>query len=339
MIRIEGLTKRFPVRRRLREVARNPWQGRTTDALRDFSCTVARGEFFGLLGPNGAGKSTLFRLLATLITPDGGVATVDGHDIVRDADRVRATVGFVSPEERSLNWRLSAGENLRFYGALYRLPATTLETRIAEVLAAVDLADAGNRLVGAFSSGMRQRLLIARALLPSPRVLLLDEPTRSLDPVAARQFRQFLRSELVDRRGCTVMLATHNTEEAMTLCDRVAVLHRGQLLALDRAGTLAHAVLGARYQVRTTSPDHEGFSALERRQLIADRTQRTESDGVVAVELSLRVDEARSGEILAALVHAGVDVLEFQRQRPPLADVIHGLVQRQDAERHTPTRP
>lgn len=331
MIQIDGLGKRFPVRRRLREVARRPFHGQTTEALRNFTCSIAAGEFFGLLGPNGAGKSTLFRLLATLISPNSGTARVNGLDIVRDAARVRTLVGMVSPEERSLNWRLSAEENLRFYGALYGVPASTVSARIAEVLERVSLAETGTRLVGGFSSGMRQRLLIARTLLPNPRVLLLDEPTRSLDPVAARQFREFLRTELVDRLGCTVMLATHNTEEAMTLCDRVAVLHRGQLLALDRPGALAHEVLGARYRVRTTTTDHGAFEQLERRGAIGEVSRHTGADGVAVVELTLLLDEPRCGEIVAALIGAGVTVLEFHRQQPPLADVIHGIVARQHA--------
>lgn len=331
MIHINGLGKRFPVRRRLREVARRPFHGKTTEALRDFTCTVAAGEFFGLLGPNGAGKSTLFRLLATLISPNSGTARVDGHDIVRDAPRVRALVGMVSPEERSLNWRLSAEENLRFYGTLYGVPASSLSARITEVLERVALADTGGRLVGGFSSGMRQRLLIARTLLPNPRVLLLDEPTRSLDPVAARQFRAFLRTELVDRLGCTVMLATHNTEEAMTLCDRVAVLHRGHLLALDQPSVLAHEVLGARYRVRTTTTDHTAFDQLERRGAITEVSRRTDADGVDVVELTLLLEERCGGDVVAALVGAGVNVLEFHRQQPPLADVIQGIVARQHA--------
>jgi ABC-2 type transport system ATP-binding protein len=146
------------------------------------SCDVQPGEFFGLLGPNGAGKTTLFKMLATLTSPDEGWATVHGVDVMKDPRAVRRMIAPVAADERGLHWRLSALENLRLFATLYALRGSELQARIDEVLGVVGLRGAERRTVGTYSSGMRQRLLIARALLIRPRVLLLDEPTRSLDP-------------------------------------------------------------------------------------------------------------------------------------------------------------
>ncbi|HEX6964410.1 MAG TPA: ABC transporter ATP-binding protein, partial [Gemmatimonadaceae bacterium] len=231
-VRVEGLTKRFRVRRRWSEMLRHPWAHEYAMAVRDLSWEVRRGEFFGLLGPNGAGKTTVFKMLMTSTTPDAGRALVHGYDVVREAGRVRALVGCVLANDRSLYWRLSAAENLRLYAALYNLHGARARDRVRELLRVVELDDTGEKMVAEFSSGMKQRLLIARALLSEPSVLLLDEPTRSLDPLSARRFRDFLRTEIAGNQGCTVLLATHSSEEAMELCDRVAVLDRGRLLAL-----------------------------------------------------------------------------------------------------------
>src|SRR5690606_10731394 len=149
------------------------------------SFDVNTAEFFGLLGANGAGKTTLFRMLGTQLLPDGGTAQIDGRDIVRESRAVRELLTPVVADERSLNWRLTASENLDLFATLYGIPREQRRARVRELLERVELHEAGSKMVGTFSSGMKQRLLIARALLPNPRVLLLDEPTRSLDAVSA----------------------------------------------------------------------------------------------------------------------------------------------------------
>lgn len=328
LVTIDRLTKRFPIRRPLQSFFRSTGARRHADALRDFSCDIARGEFFGLLGPNGAGKSTLFRMLATLVVPNSGTATIAGLDLQRDANRVRSIVGFVNTDERSLNWRLSARDNLRFYAALHRLWGHSMRTRVEEVLASVELTETGDQMVGQFSSGMRQRLLIARTLIPRPQVILLDEPTRSLDPIAARRFRRFLREELVEQGGCTVLLATHNSEEAMTLCDRVGILDRGRLLALGGVRDLSRDLLGNRVHVRTRTPHHPAFARLVDSRMIADISSFEEFDGWSAVTFTVSGHDDRCAKVIATLVEAGVVVAEFRRVEPLLADVIEKLVQR-----------
>src|SRR5262249_51337585 len=162
------LHKRFAVRRPFDEVIRHPFARLYTQALRDVTCDVAEGEFIGLLGPNGAGKSTLFKTLATLVIPDGGHATILGHDVVRDANAVRSVLVPVVADERSLRWRLSSRENLRLYAVLYGVPRAEVTPRIEQVLEVVGLGHTRRQMVGQFSSGMKQRLLIARALLARP---------------------------------------------------------------------------------------------------------------------------------------------------------------------------
>jgi ABC-type multidrug transport system ATPase subunit len=188
-LRLQNISKRFKVRRGLMESVIHPRGGTWFHAVQNVSCEVQPGEFFGLLGPNGAGKTTLFKMLATLTSPDEGTATVFGADVMRDPREVRRMVAPVAADERGLHWRLSALENLRLFATLYALRGPALASRVDEALGVVGLRGAEHRIVGTFSSGMRQRLLIARALLIKPRVLLLDEPTRSLDPVSARDFR------------------------------------------------------------------------------------------------------------------------------------------------------
>jgi ABC-2 type transport system ATP-binding protein len=168
----------------------------------------------------------------------------------------------VLANERSLYWRLSAYENLRLYAVLQGVAAPQVDAEIARVLAATGLSDAPPAMVGTFSSGMRQRLLIARALLGRPRVLLLDEPTRSLDPISARDFRRFLRESVVRAEGCTVLLATHDADDAWELCDRVAVLHRGRLLAVDETTRLRARFGGPQHSLIVNSEERERARAL-----------------------------------------------------------------------------
>ncbi|HSH46152.1 MAG TPA: ABC transporter ATP-binding protein, partial [Longimicrobiales bacterium] len=229
VVRVRGLTKTFPVRRSWRDLIREPFtRPERITALRDIHFDVGPAEFFGLLGANGAGKTTLFKMLAAQLLPDEGTALVKGFDVVREAAEVRRILTPVVADERSLNWRLTARQNLELFASLYGLRGPAADERVTSLLETVELTDTGTKMVGAFSSGMKQRLLIARALLGNPRVLLLDEPTRSLDPVSARRFRRFLREELAARQGCTVLLATHSADEAFDLCDRVAILDRGR---------------------------------------------------------------------------------------------------------------
>jgi ABC-2 type transport system ATP-binding protein len=222
-ITVEGVHKRFAVR---------GWRpGRPTapvDALRGVDLVVRRGSIHGIIGPNGSGKSTLLRVLATLIIPDAGRATVNGCDVVGDALAVRRHIGFSTGEERSVYWRLTARQNLEFAAALHDLPHAA--ARIDAVLGEVGLQDVADRPASGYSQGMARRLGLARAMLHQPSVLLLDEPTRSLDPVARDEFHAAALA-LRTSQGTTIVLTTHDLGEAASMCDDVSVLRAGEVIA------------------------------------------------------------------------------------------------------------
>jgi len=332
-VRINGLSKRFAVRRGWRQMVRRPLGAVShVRALVDVSCEIAAGECFGLLGPNGAGKTTLFKILATVVSPDAGTATVHDRDIVFDAADVRDIVGCAMTSERSLYWRLSARENLRLYASLHHIPRAEVRTRINDVLDAVDLADTGDRMIATFSTGMKQRLLIARALLPRPRVLLLDEPTRSLDPVSARDFRTFLRTEIIERHGCTVLLATHSSEEAVELCNHVGILDRGRLLAVGTTSEIARRFDDQQaFQLWTRSAHHPAFVMLEaegRVRLLAARP--ADADGWGCVTLTIPGGMENAADVLACLASSGVDVARFEQSNVSLAELIERAVAARD---------
>jgi ABC-2 type transport system ATP-binding protein len=327
VVLIQGLSKRFAVRRGIRETLLRPRGRRWAQVLDGVTCDVRQGEFVGLLGPNGAGKTTLLKILSTLVLPDAGRAVVAGWDVARDGARVRAVVAPCLASERSLYWRLSATENLQLAADLAGVPRGEVRARIAESLGAVGLADTGAKMVGQFSSGMMQRLLIARALLTRPRLLMLDEPTRSLDPISAREFRRFLRDELVDRRGCAVLLATHNAEEAFDLCDRVAVMNRGRLLAQGPAHDLAERFLGARYRLVTSMPRHPAVAEAEQRgTFVRLGAPADEGEGWYAVTLRLCAGAGAAPAVLQELVTRGVPVARFERVPLSLADLIESVL-------------
>lgn len=323
---LTGVSKRFPVRRSLRDTVLHPRRREWAQVLTNIACDVRAGEFFGLLGPNGAGKTTLLKILATLVLPDEGHAAVAGFDVVRDSDRVRASVSPCLASERSLYWRLTADDNMRLAADLQGVPRSEVAQRIAETLAAVGLEGTGTKMVGQFSSGMMQRLLIARALLTRPRLLLLDEPTRSLDPLSAREFRRFLREELVQRRGCAVLLATHSADEAFELCDRVAVMDRGRLLAQGVATDLADQYLGARYRLVTSAPDHQALAGALLAMRVTVLKRSVDSGSLHAMTIRLGGGHDSAADVLSAVIQAGVPVARFEQVPLALADLIESVV-------------
>lgn len=198
-------------------------------ALNQLSFTVSPAEIFGLLGPNGSGKTTLFRILSTLMIPTGGLARIQGFDVAREATRIRQHIGIVF-QARSLDLKLTVQENLRHQGHLYGLSRGKLKSRIFEVLGRVGLRDRAKDPVETLSGGMQRRVELAKGLIHSPAVLLLDEPTTGLDPGARLDLWQYLRM-LRDEEGVTVLVTTHLMEEA-EYCDRLAILSEGKLVAL-----------------------------------------------------------------------------------------------------------
>ena len=299
MIVVEGLRKEF---------------GRTT-AVHELSFSVADGEIFGLLGPNGAGKTTTVRMLAGLIAPTAGGATINGHTLGEGSQRIRAISGILT-ESPGLHDRLTARQNLSFYGRLYGLRGRALADAVERYLELVGLTEQGDRRVSGFSKGMRQKVAIARALLHEPEVIYLDEPTSGLDPSSAKTVRDFVAT--LGALGRSIIVCTHNLDEAERLCDRIAVI-RGTLLRLDTpAGLRRH---GRNAVVRVTLSGARGPESFL--DTLADMPAvrgAQAQDGVLLVELT---DPPRETPDVVA---AGARIAEVREQAPSLEEVYLRLV-------------
>lgn len=199
-------------------------------AVDSISFNIDKGEIFGLLGPNGAGKTTTIKVLATLLLPNKGSIEIDGFDIITHRKEILKRINLISGGERSLYWRLTAKENLEYFGSLYNIKSKELKTRVDELLEKVGLLEHKNCKVETFSKGMKQRLQIARGLINKPKILFLDEPTIGLDPSAS----QMLHNLILDlkNRGTTIILTTHYMNEAEKLCDRVAFIDSGKIISI-----------------------------------------------------------------------------------------------------------
>jgi ABC-2 type transport system ATP-binding protein len=211
-------------------------------AVDHISFDVKESEIFGLLGPNGAGKSTTIRMLTTLARPTEGTAKIGGYDIVKQDSKVRQQIGLVS-EKMIMYDRLTAKENLRFFGKLYNMPKDMLESKIDELLEMLQLSKWKNTKVGTFSTGMRQRMNVIRALLNTPKVLFLDEPTLGLDPHSTVEIREFIKKLNVEHKT-TIILTTHMMNEADILCDRIGIIDQGKIVALDTSTNLKKMISG-----------------------------------------------------------------------------------------------
>jgi ABC-2 type transport system ATP-binding protein len=270
-------------------------------AIRDVNFTLSAGEVFGLLGPNGAGKTTTVRVLTALIAPSEGSASVDGFDVVTSPEEVRARIGLLT-ETPGLYERLSAIQNLDFFGRLHGLPADVRGERIERLMRLFDVWDRRNDQAGTFSKGMKQKLAIARALLHEPSVLFFDEPTSGLDPEAAFIVREAIAD--LKAAGRTIVLCTHNLDEAERLCDRVAFV-RGRILRVDSPARLRAAAGTTNVAVTLTEAATPALLATLR------ALQGVRSVQGAADELTVEVDDARRDTpfLVRALAASGVDVL------------------------------
>jgi ABC-2 type transport system ATP-binding protein len=207
---------------------------RTVTAIDHLNMEIQRGELFGLLGRNGAGKTTLVKVLCTLLPPDEGTASVNGFDVVKQQMQVKRSIGTIfSVGERGFFWRLTGYGNLEFYASIYNVSRHCRKERIMNVLDLVGMKDNAFQVFQKYSGGMKRKLALARALLPDPPILLLDEPTTGLDVVSSRSIRDFIRNDLSRKAGKTVLYTTHYIEEAAQICDKIAILQKGRIIALN----------------------------------------------------------------------------------------------------------
>jgi ABC-2 type transport system ATP-binding protein len=292
---------------------------RTTRALADISLSVKPGEIFGLLGPNGAGKTTLIKILATLILPDSGRAKVCGRDLISRPKQVRSEIGVVNTGERSFYWRLSGRQNLDFFASMWNLSGARRSQRVEEMLSLVGLSEKADTAFMKYSSGQQQRLSLARALLPDPSVLLMDEPTRGLDPNAAADLIGLAKNRLATEQSKTILWCTHNMQEAQTICDRLAILHKGKVAT---AGTLKEiqALIDNRGVCRiriNICPE----ATLAKADLPITRTIRNNGH----LEIEIRENEQHMPDILKELVDRQIKVYSCIHKQPDLEDIFEQL--------------
>ena len=296
-ISIRNLSKTYPVPfQRLRAFFRRPAKD-PVEALRDVSFEVETGEIFGLIGRNGAGKTTLTKIVATLVQPTTGTVSVHDHDSVSDDEHVRRYVGLATAEERSFYWRLTSEQNLMFFARLHGLSDRVAKQRIRDLFAKLELDEVARRRFGELSTGNKQRLAVARALLANPPVLLLDEPTRSLDPLAAARMRELIRSLAAQDPPVTILLTSHNLAEVETLCARVAIISRGRIRAIDTPRNL-----------RDLTSDSE--------------TVQITLDGGEKISLTRQHNDDLLDEKIRELQQQGKRIIDVETERATLLDVL-----------------
>ncbi|MFZ3383095.1 MAG: ATP-binding cassette domain-containing protein [Candidatus Methanoperedens sp.] len=244
-IKTEALTKTF---------------GKIT-AVNELNLTVNEGEIFGLLGPNGAGKTTLISMLCTILKPTSGRAWVNGFDIAKEPGKVRKSIGIVF-QQASVDDLLTGRENLALHNLLFEVPRAVRKQRIDEVLSIVNLEKRADDFVNTYSGGMRRRLELARGIMHHPKVLFLDEPTLGLDPQTREHIWDYIK-ELAQKECMTVLLTTHYMEEAEQLCDRVAIIDYGKIVALDPPGALISRIAGDVVTIKQNIPDIESIRKLD----------------------------------------------------------------------------
>ena len=301
MIEIRGLTKRFG----------------PNLAVDDLTLSIREGEVLGLLGPNGAGKTTTVRMLACLIAPTSGTATIHGFQVGRDDHQIRQIVGILT-EAPGLYERLTARQNLDYFARLYGMEEDKRAAQIEKQLRALGLWERRDEPVAGFSKGMKQKVSIARALVHEPKVLFLDEPTSALDPESAHMVRESIAQ--LKSQGRTIILCTHNLDEADRLCDRIAIVKQ-RLIKLDSPSGMRNGLYGRRVAVKLRRVTEAVLAAV--RSLGLAQKVEQEDDRLV---LTLSDPEAQNPALVRAIVEAGGEVLFVEEERQSLEDVYLTLV-------------
>ena len=306
-IRIESLSKTYAARGMDPKLA-----------LDDVSFDVPRGQIFGLLGPNGAGKSTLINILAGLVVKNSGKATIWGFDIDEHPRNAKRSIGIV-PQEILFDPFFTPKEALEIQAGLYGIPPGHRKTD--ELLAAMHLSDKANAYSRTLSGGMKRRLLVAKAMVHSPPILVLDEPTAGVDIELRRQLWSYVRR--LNSEGVTVVLTTHYLEEAEELCDRIAIINHGKVIANEPTRQL---VAKAQEKAVVVTFDHDleavpTNACFENINLIDERT----------IEITFRKDKVNAGQVLAAVQHEGLSIIDVRTREPDLEDVFLSLVSEPEA--------
>jgi ABC-2 type transport system ATP-binding protein len=331
VISIDCISKTFPIPlTRLKQFFRRPVKP-PVKALSEVSFDVHAGEIFGLIGRNGAGKTTLTKIIATLVQPTSGSVTVNNFDSVRDDKKVRAQVGLATAEERSFYWRLTVEQNLMFFARLFGLSDMLARKRIIELVEQFELKEIVSRRFGELSTGNKQRMAFARAMLAKPPVLLLDEPTRSLDPLAAARMRSLINRLAGGDPPVTILLTSHNLAEVEELCARVAIIGGGWIHALDTPNNLR----ATHHQTERVQLTVQGISRERARSLLTSEVndlEIKEQGDTLHLAFTRRAADDLLNITIRALQENGGKLLSFDFERATLLDVLESYEQERVAE-------
>lgn len=293
--------------------------GDGTEAVKDVSLKIPRGEFFGFLGPNGAGKTTFIKILVTLLNPTQGEVQVNGFDLNKEPQAIRESIGYMDQETR-IDEELTARENLRFFSEAYGVPRGEREERIERLLDLVELSDVADKKAGDFSGGMKKRLDAATALVHEPPLIFLDEPTTGLDPKSRKKLWNYFRR--INSRGRTIFLTTQYLEEADQLCERVAVIQEGEIITIGSPEDLKRRVGGHVLEVEIDGDEgakEEAADIARNRGIFEDdATVKVTEDGITVGSEHAR---DRGTDLLVELRDSGFTITSFNLHEPTLDDV------------------
>ncbi len=316
-VTVKNLSKTYPTSfPRLKKFFRLPVKP-PVEALKNVSFEIAENEIFGLIGKNGAGKTTLTKIIATLVQPTDGCVSVKNFDSVKDEVKVRSLIGLATAEERSFYWRLTSEQNLLFFARLYGMNDKLAGKRIAEIFERLDLTELTKRRFAELSTGNKQRLAVARALLPAPPVLLLDEPTRSLDPLAAAEMRDLIRS----LKEVSVLLTSHNLSEVEELCNRVAIISKGEIRAVGTPKNLRFR----HKQTQKVKIILGGISEDFLRQNLFPKSQNYAIENhaeTLSLTFTREADDDSLGKTISFLTAGGAKIVDIETEKPTLLDVL-----------------
>lgn len=332
-IKTKGLTKVFRSKSsvfRFLTRKQNLREGGEVKAVDQVNLEIPEGELFGLLGPNGAGKTTLIKLLCTLLTPDSGTAFVNGFDVKKQQSDVRKSIGTLfSVGERGFYWRLSVLRNLEFYAAIYNVPKELRKQRIDGVLNLVGLSHVSSRSFQILSGGMKRKLALARALLPDPPILLLDEPTLRLDAISAVAIKDFIRHDLCAKQKKTVLYTTHFIEEANQICHRVGIIHEGRIVACGTPKTIRNIVRTTNtFELEVQSPPKEVFQGFEKMTCVSNFTASTANGDLERLKFRFQLNDVNDlHEVLDYLRRNEVKLHRVGQEEPTLEDAFIQLTE------------
>lgn len=335
-IRVEGLSRTFVSRPSYLDRLRKKGKTRRVDALVDVNLNVHEGELFGLLGPNGAGKTTLIKILCTLLLPTKGRAFVGGFDVVKESFRVKEIINMVAGGERSGYGILTVRENIWMFSQLYGIPSKVAYERVDTLLKLVGLEERADERVHKLSTGETQKMNVCRGFVTDPKILFLDEPTIGLDVEVSRTIRSFIKRWIREQTDRTIMLTTHYMAEAEELCDRIAIINEGRIVACDTPDALKKMVKKTSiFNIRTGTLHNrrilesiKGVKTLDLKHNIADNTTMIriglEEEGVIA-------------DVVSALTANHMKILHLSKDEPTLEDVFIHLCGRGLHDETTPS--